>query len=658
MTKRKHLKLGSKAAALSMAAALSVTGLSGAYAGTSADGTLEWSGFLENATFLRKDVGLVKFRNTVQLELVKQFNTGNTFSELSFNVTFRGSYDGVYDLNKSDFGRNAGGAINLQSTFSAGPPSVPHGGGLVSTGAFFFGFDTAANPNSGLIVLGSDSHANDQGGVSFGVPVRPCNIDNRGCLPGYLDLSLDNLRFPEFNSRMDFLREAYIDGSIPFSNGHELNIRLGRQQVVWGRTDLFRVLDVINPVDFSRQNIYDELEDIRIPQWILNMDYRMGAVGSFDDLNLNLVWNFDKFRPNSLGQGGTPYQILGAGGFFRGMKNCWDNGCTVANFAGLPVPGTTGLAATDFAPGSIGIRSAQMPKWKIDNTQIGFKVEGVKGGVGFSLNYLTYLSQLPSLRGGSAGPAALNNFTGEVKPWPYLIAFDIAFPRIHLFGGSADFYIDSIKSVFRVEAAYTTGEEFANTLRPELFSKNDVIRYVIGWDRDTFIPFLNKDKAFLLSAQLFGQHILNHELKDTPATLAGVPGFTKAGIPDWKENWIMTFLFKGWYMQNRLSPQLLSAYDFRAGTAVISPSVDWLINDSWRLIVAANFKFGKGPRKFDDCRSCNPWGPFTATPFHADPFAAGSVGLGGFEPLGRFRAGPIGMASREDEIQVTLRYRF
>ncbi len=65
MTKIKHLKFGTRAATMSLAAVLSCTGISGVYAGTSADGTLEWSGFMENATFLRKDVGLAKFRNTV-----------------------------------------------------------------------------------------------------------------------------------------------------------------------------------------------------------------------------------------------------------------------------------------------------------------------------------------------------------------------------------------------------------------------------------------------------------------------------------------------------------------------------------------------------------------------------------------------------------------
>jgi hypothetical protein len=47
--------------------------------------------------------------------------------------------------------------------------------------------------------------------------------------------------------------------------------------------------------------------------------------------------------------------------------------------------------------------------------------------------------------------------------------------------------------------------------------------------------------------------------------------------------------------------------------------------------------------------------PFPDPTFAAD---AGDIGLGGFEPLGRFQSGPIGMAQKEDEIQVTLRYRF
>ncbi|MBQ0725115.1 MAG: hypothetical protein KBT50_04620, partial [Cycloclasticus sp.] len=150
-----------------------------------------------------------------------------------------------------------------------------------------------------------------------------------------------------------------------------------------------------------------------------------------------------------------------------------------------------------------------------------------------------------------------------------------------------------------------------------------------------------------------------HEREDTSLTdaLAGIPG-QERGMPDWKDNYISTLLIKGWWMNDRLSPQVIQAYDWGANAYVISPSVDWLISDNWRLQVAANLKFGDGARKFSDCRTCNPFPPVTGAGLPGDPNIEYDRGLGGFEPLGRFRAGPIGMAQNEDEIQVTLRYRF
>lgn len=471
-----------------------------------------------------------------------------------------------------------------------------------------------------------------------------------------MDADKKELASPEiFSDRADWLRELYVDATLLGSGDNQINFRLGKQQVIWGRTDLFRVLDVINPVDYSRNNIYDELEDIRIPMWMLKADFRFGATGSFDDLNMQVVWNFDKFRPNNLGQCGTPNVILDAGCFFRGMKNLWDNGGTVANFAPFdPADPSLGLLATNFGPQTIGIRNVDLPSWKLSNTQLGFKVEGVSGDFGWSVNALTYRSQLPSLRAG--GVEVVNPFTGgEAQTYDHLIAFDVAFPRINLIGASVDYYSQAIDTVFRVEIAGTQGEEFANTLRPELYSESDAVRFVIGADKNFFIRSLNKDRAFLISGQIFGQHLLDHELEQ--ATLG------KVGMPDWEKNHIATLLIKGWWMNDRLSPQVIMAHDFRAGATVVSPSVDWLISDNWQLVLTANYKTGGSDHKFDDCRLCNPFGPFTtsipALPEHGtDGLTSGSAGLTGFEPLGRFRSGPLGMAEKEDEIQIAIRYRF
>lgn len=601
-----------------------------------AEEEMQFTGYYENATFVRDSAGLSKFRNTVQVNADKKFGTLGqlNFNNVAFHGTFRGTYDGVYDLNSSEYGSGAGGAVNLENNIAGTGSTVPHGGGIRPPGTFF-GFNDARNPNEGMIVLGENLHKT-RGGVAFGVPVRPCDKDSRGCIDDYLDYSSNDLRFPEFNERLDFIRELYVDFDNELPNGDILSWRLGKQQVIWGRTDLFRVLDVINPVDYSRNNIYDELEDIRIPMWIAKADWRMGAGEVFDDLNLSFVWNFDKFRPHNLGQCGQPNSILDAGCFFRGMNNLWENGGTVANFAG-------GNIATDFGPGQIGIRKAHMPSWSLSNSQFGIKLEGVYGDFGFSLNALTYRSQLPSLRGGIP---AQNAFTGETAVWPGLIAFDIHFPRVNLIGGSMDYYSQAIDTVFRFEVAHTEGEEFANTLQSRLFSESNVTRYVIGADKNIFIPVLNPGRAFLFSGQLFGQHIHEHQLEDRP--------LGKAGMPDWEQNWIGTLLVKGWWMNDRLSPQVIVAHDFKAQATAIAPSLEYLFSDNLKIVAGANFKVGRGAREFDDCRSCNPWDPFTS---YGLPEGA-SAGLSGYEPLGRFRAGPIGMAQKEDELQLTLRYSF
>jgi hypothetical protein len=680
--------MGIKRIALALTAAVAVSGAQQQLA--LADET-EWSGFVEQATHYRDNIGLSKFRTLGQLEGLKFIGDVGPFSNVSVNGVLRVSYDLVYRLNSKDYGDEAGGQafVNSYGLANIGAPtSIPvNGPGLGPAGGLAVGNFAVINilgprveeivgappgavsgplgantfldgyinnPNEGMITLGE--HLRPHGaGVAFGVPVRPCDADSRGCIKDYMDFDEDELASPEiYSDRLDWLRELYVDATLLGQGDNEINFRLGKQQVIWGRTDLFRVLDIINPVDFSRNNIYDELEDIRIPMWMLTTDFRFGPTGIFDDFNAQVVWNFDQFRPNNLGQCGTPNVILDAGCFFRGMKNLWDNGGTVANFAPFdPADPSKGLLATNFGPNTIGIRNINLPEWSLSNTQLGIKFEGVYGDLGWSVNAMTYRSQLPSLRAG--GVEVVNPFVGgPAQTWDHLIAFDVYFPRINMFGGSVDYYSQSIDTVFRIEGAYTQGEEFANTLRKELYSESDVFRFVIGADKNVFFRPLNDRRAFLLSAQLFGQHIVDHETAQ--ATLG------KVGMPDWETNFIGTFLIKGWWLADRLSPQLIMAYDFRAGAFVAEPSIDWLISDNWQLIFKANIKTGGEDEVFDDCRLCNPFGPFTTSipplPEHGNGLVSGSAGLGGFEPLGRFRSGPIGMAAKEDELQLIIRYRF
>lgn len=654
-------------------------------------------------------VGLSKFRNTLQVEADKKVGNGWVL-----HGVLRGTWDGVYRLNKDEYGTEAGSkkAADVQIPNTAGPvaqsaglslptvhygATVPFGGGVgftvvdgIQAGAGLPnlggpgggpGVNQFIDPNyanlntppaqygsgAGLQLLGQRWNKTGSG-VAFAVPVRPCDTDKRGCrdFGGYGDQSLSELEYPEFNDRLDFLREAYAKKTFHLDDTTDFFFKVGRQQVVWGRTDLFRVLDVINPVDYSRNNIYDELQDIRIPMWIAQGEWRFGGSDTMQDRNLQVVWNFDKFRPNNLGQCGTANVILDAGCFFRGMANLWDNGGTVANFAGFAPPGSPAPVdgawfATNFGPNQIGIRKVHLPDWSLENTQLGVKFEGItQGGLNFSLNALTYRSQLPSLR--AINSQAINPFTGahgnsspfsgpaQGIPTTNLIAFDVHFPRVNLIGGSMDFQVESAGAAVRLEGALTHGEEFANTARPELYSRNRVWRSVVGVDRPTFIPFINPNRTTLISAQLFWQHIFDHERHNRPGG--------EIGMPDWEDNYIGTLLIKGFVMNDRVSPTLIVARDFKAKAWAIAPSVEWNVTNDLKLTFGANYKgrSDQGTWEYDDCRSCNPYAPFTT--YEGQGFASGSFGVGGIEPLGRFRAGPIGAAWKENEIYATLRYKF
>lgn len=67
------------------------------------------------------------------------------------------------------------------------------------------------------------------------------------------------------------LFDAYIEGSIT----DNFDIKLGRQVVVWGRSDTIRVTDVLNPLDNRRPGMVD-IEDLRLPVSMAKFDYFIG----------------------------------------------------------------------------------------------------------------------------------------------------------------------------------------------------------------------------------------------------------------------------------------------------------------------------------------------------------------------------------------------
>ena len=102
------------------------------------------------------------------------------------------------------------------------------------------------------------------------------------------------------------LKELYLDIEVFDSR---LWLRLGKQQIVWGKTELFRSQDQFNPQDLALSSL-PSLEESRIALWAARAVWSFYDVGPFADVRLELAANFDQFEPNDFGRCGEPYSVI------------------------------------------------------------------------------------------------------------------------------------------------------------------------------------------------------------------------------------------------------------------------------------------------------------------------------------------------------------
>ncbi|MGH0036669.1 MAG: DUF1302 family protein [Myxococcota bacterium] len=99
------------------------------------------------------------------------------------------------------------------------------------------------------------------------------------------------------------LKEAYLDLEMFDSR---LWLRLGKQSIVWGKTELFRTTDQLNPQDIAISSL-PSLEESRISLWSARGVWSFYNVGPFEDVRLEGAVILDDFEPTDLGFCGEPY---------------------------------------------------------------------------------------------------------------------------------------------------------------------------------------------------------------------------------------------------------------------------------------------------------------------------------------------------------------
>jgi len=93
----------------------------------------------------------------------------------------------------------------------------------------------------------------------------------------------------------NWLRELYLDYYSP-----SLDIRIGRQQVVWGTTVGMKILDIVNPDD-QREYVLDDFADSRIALWMLKTECSPKVNGTLQFLFI------PDFRNNFIAPAGSPF---------------------------------------------------------------------------------------------------------------------------------------------------------------------------------------------------------------------------------------------------------------------------------------------------------------------------------------------------------------
>ena len=250
------------------------------------------------------------------------------------------------------------------------------------------------------------------------------------------------------------LRELYYERSLD-----DWYLTAGKQQIVWGKADGLKVLDVVNPQSF-REFILEDFDQSRIPLWTINAERSIDDwLGG--DWTLQLLW--------------VPDQTYHA----------------------LPTQNATyGFSSPRLVPQappgvSARIRSPQKPDRLIKDSDAGIRLSGFVSGWDVSINYLYQYDNLPALH---------QRFISGAIP---VVEITPRYHRTHVLGGTFSRAIGDW--VVRGELGYFTNRYFLSkdpqardgvAASPELSTV-----FGLDWSglEDTFI-----------SGQLFQSRLLDH----------------------------------------------------------------------------------------------------------------------------------------------------
>jgi len=337
--------------------------------------------------------------------------------------------------------------------------------------------------------------------------------------------------------RTDWLRDCYLDYT-----SDNLDIRLGKQQVVWGQADGIPVLDRINPFDLTEYWLPDFV-DLRIPLWMINIKYSP-KVDSI--LQFLIISDFEQSTsaPPEAPLAFRSYQRFDA---FKKAKE---------------------------AAGGTVITNMRYPGKRFKNSTFGLQWLDRIGEWEYTLNYLY----------GYYYSARTYLISGIPIVGPGTVSYERQFKLYRLYGSS---FNRTFTNPGLLQGITLRGDIACYNDEPTYYGADGSSRGVVRWDNWFWITGIDKYVAtnWLLSFQ-FGQYILQDAKVGTYVPLNAYT----YGPADQVEN-IFSLKLSTDFMHERLKTEVMWTWtDDNQGR--VSPKLTYEIKDNLWLTTGIHYFYG------------------------------------------------------------------
>jgi hypothetical protein len=347
------------------------------------------------------------------------------------------------------------------------------------------------------------------------------------------------------------LREFWAE--IPI--GDRVTVKAGKQQLVWGESDFFHAMDLVNGYDLSwRLFLEGENEEWRKPLVMVSTKIRVPEANG-------MLAAFVRPGVDRCKDIGNTYDIQGGRWFFQ------------------PYRGFDLTAITN--------KDCSHPDANQKDLTGGARWLGEVAGLNYSV---------AALRTFSADPVANSAFKPFMKA-PTGAVFDLINPKINVFGVTLSGYNETIDSVLSAEMAFTKDQPFnigTGSLADPTIPGNIGLGLGGVMKKNTLTTMLRVDKNLHLesllgtsrpsfsSVQLFDTYIMNFRQQDDLTRLFAY------GTPLTEHNTILTAFTTLNYKNDTLNPGFAVGFDLSHGGGFAIPSVSMTLSDKWTAKIEAD----------------------------------------------------------------------